>query len=344
MPFGEAASQLAGKGIAATKYILEHRHKASLRDDIHRLGNLMPFMRRQILRQVHMGSLAPWIASRHRDGVSEGTINHGLQIVRRILNLAATEWIDENGQTWLITAPKIKLLPNRSKRKPYPLSWEEQDRLFAELPAHLRVMATFKVNTGLRDADVCGLLWDDEVPVPELGMPVFIIPAERVKDTGSRRRDDRLVVLNSFAAGIIEDQRDRHATHVFSYDKAPITRMGNSAWYGARKRADLDHVRVHDLKHTFGRRLRAAGVSFEDRQDLLGHRSSRMTTHYSAGELRNLITMAEKVARRGGHESVPLILLKRQIGRLPQNARNRFSGGKMQGAEAIEMIGSGGGT
>jgi hypothetical protein len=25
------------------------------------------------------------------------------------------------------------------------------------------------------------------------------------------------------------------------------------------------------LKHTFGGRLRAAGVSFEDRQDLLGH-------------------------------------------------------------------------
>ena len=35
----------------------------------------------------------------------------------------------------------------------------------------------------------------------------------------------------------------------------------------------LHQVRVHDLKHTFGRRLRAAGVSFEDRQDLLGHRS-----------------------------------------------------------------------
>jgi hypothetical protein len=32
-------------------------------------------------------------------------------------------------------------------------------------------------------------------------------------------------------------------------------------------------VRVHDLEHTFGRRLRAAGAGFEDRQDLLGHRS-----------------------------------------------------------------------
>jgi hypothetical protein len=30
------------------------------------------------------------------------------------------------------------------------------------------------------------------------------------------------------------------------------------------------------MKHTFGRRLRAAGVSFEDRQDLLGHK--RMST------------------------------------------------------------------
>jgi integrase len=65
--------------------------------------------------------------------------------------------------------------------------------------------------------------------------------------------------------------------------------MLNSAWKRARKRAVLDQVRVHDLKYTFGRRLRAAGVSFEDRQDLLGHRSGRITTHYSAAELGKLI-------------------------------------------------------
>jgi hypothetical protein len=36
-------------------------------------------------------------------------------------------------------------------------------------------------------------------------------------------------------------------------------------------------------------------VTFEDRQDLLGHRSSRITTHYSQAELTNLIEAAEKV-------------------------------------------------
>ena len=48
----------------------------------------------------------------------------------------------------------------------------------------------------------------------------------------------------------------------------------------------------------FGRRLRAAGVSFEDRQDLLGHKSSRITTHYSSAELNNLIDAANRVCDR----------------------------------------------
>lgn len=62
--------------------------------------------------------------------------------------------------------------------------------------------------------------------------------------------------------------------------------------------ARLSHVRVHDLKHTFGRRLRAAGVRFEDRQDLLGHRSGRITTHYSSAELQNLYEAANRVCEK----------------------------------------------
>ena len=50
--------------------------------------------------------------------------------------------------------------------------------------------------------------------------------------------------------------------------------MNNTAWENARQRTNLTQVRVHDLKHKFGRSLRAAGVSYEDRQDLLGHKSN----------------------------------------------------------------------
>jgi integrase len=88
--------------------------------------------------------------------------------------------------------------------------------------------------------------------------------------------------------------------------------MNNTAWQSARKRADLAQVRVHDMKHTFGRRLRAAGVSYEDRQDLLGHRSGRITTHYSAAELQNLIDAANRVCGEDSRKSPALVLLKQK--------------------------------
>ncbi|WP_423064316.1 tyrosine-type recombinase/integrase [Candidiatus Paracoxiella cheracis] len=71
-----------------------------------------------------------------------------------------------------------------------------------------------------------------------------------------------------------------------------------TGWQAARVRAGLSDVRVHDLRHTFGRCLRAMGVSYEDRQDLLGHKSGRMTTHYSSAEIRNLIESANLICQR----------------------------------------------
>jgi len=89
-----------------------------------------------------------------------------------------------------------------------------------------------------------------------------------------------------------------HPTHVFSFRGTPVGRMYASAWRDGRIRAGLPDLRVHDLKHTFGRRLRAAGVSFEDRQDLLGHKSGRMATHYSQAKLEHLIAAAIRFAER----------------------------------------------
>ena len=88
--------------------------------------------------------------------------------------------------------------------------------------------------------------------------------------------------------------------------------MNHSGWQSARRRAGLYQVRVHDLKHTFGRRLRAAGVSYEDRQDLLGHKSGRITTHYSAAELENLIEAANRACGENSRKSPALVLLKQK--------------------------------
>jgi len=71
--------------------------------------------------------------------------------------LVASEWMDDRGITWLEIAPKIKLLPGKDARSPCPLPRGEQGLLFRQRPDYLARMALFKVNTGLREQEVCGL-------------------------------------------------------------------------------------------------------------------------------------------------------------------------------------------
>ncbi|MGB6067281.1 MAG: tyrosine-type recombinase/integrase [Desulfomonilaceae bacterium] len=292
---------------AATKFLSE-TDKASIRCDASYLKMMDPFIGGLSLTSIHMATLQPFIELKKQQGRKKRTINYALQVVRHILNLAAGEWMDEHGLTWLAAPPKIKLLTEDDKRSPYPMSWEEQLKLFSALPGYLAKMALFAVNTGCREQEVCGLRWEWEIPIPELSTNAFIIPGKAVKN-----RQDRLVVLNKVAKAVVEEMRGVHLEYVFSYRGKRLRNMNNRAWKETREKVGLRLVRVHDLKHTFGRRLRSAGVSFEDRQDLMGHKSSRITTHYSKAEIANLIAAANVVCEQQSRKSPALVILNKKI-------------------------------
>jgi len=159
--------------------------------------------------------------------------------------------------------------------------------------AHLQGMALFAVNTGLRDSNVCGLQWPWEVPLPELGQSVFVVPAESCK---SNR--DHVVILNDAAWSIVQGQRGLHPIWVFAFRSQRIESMNNTGWQNARHAVGLDRMRVHDLRHTFACRLRAAGVSQEDRCALLGHAEHSMSGHYASGDVGRLVELANLVPIR----------------------------------------------
>ena len=292
---------------AATRYLEENMHLASIGDAAMHLRHLDPYIGDLSLDRVHLGTLQGFIKDRQGQGVKNRTVNAGLSLVRRILNLSSRLWRDENGLTWLEAPPLIQMLPLTDGRKPSPLSWEEQRRLFQVLPDHLARMCLFKVNTGCREQEVCGLRWDWEVPVPELNTSVFIVPGARVKN-----REDRLVVLNRVSRSVIEGQRRIHPEFVFTFKGKPIQCINNSGWQRARREVGLEFVRVHDLKHTFGRRLRAAGVPLETRRVLLGHTNGDITTLYSAPELEELIAASERVCEQDSGKTPALVVLKRK--------------------------------
>jgi integrase len=194
---------------------------------------LLPHVGHLEPRQVLDATLASFIAERLSAGVAATTINRSLEVVRTILYGAARSYRDDDGRPWLDALPPLLTMLPESRRQPYPITWQEQDRLFPMLPDHLQRMVLFAVNTGLRDNNVCGLAWEWEVFVPEIERSVFVVPNYAFK---SRR--PHVVILNDAAWSIIQAQRGRHPIWVFPYRGQRIGTMNNNGWQQAHKPAE----------------------------------------------------------------------------------------------------------
>lgn len=288
---------------AAARFVDEYGHKRSLDRDISTLKAVMPYIGDMWLSKIHAGVLDSFIKDRKTAEISAGTLNRDMAIIRRVLSLSARLWRDEQGRPWLDTVPMLPTVQGE-KRKPRPISKAEQDRLLEQMPKYLAEMVLFALHTGLRDQEICGMRWDHECKVSGLDTSVFIISEARAKN-----ERERIVPLNAVARSIVQSRRGNKSDFVFDFEGRKLDRMNNKAWRKAREQVGLKDVRVHDLRHTFAMRLRAAGVGFEDRQDLLGHHAGRITTHYSKVEIGRLIDCVELLCQ----STAPELTLIRRI-------------------------------
>src|SRR5262249_739553 len=120
---------------AACRFLTENREKLrSIDDAAWHVELLDPWIGELAIEGVYDETLEQFKAHRlNIDQVSLTTVNRSLELVRRILNLCARKYRHSNGLTWLETAPLISVdvkAARRKARRPYPLSWDEQDLLF----------------------------------------------------------------------------------------------------------------------------------------------------------------------------------------------------------------------
>ena len=271
---------------AAAQHLLRKRHLRSIRGVARYLDLLVERIGQVPVRHVHQATLDPLIADLKAKGAKAATINYVIANCRAVLTTAARV-LRDGDKPWLDTVPLLQLLPITDAAKAYPLSWDEQTRLLAELPGHLAKMALYGLHTGCREGEITGLRWEWEHRFD--GSSVFVIPGQYTKNG-----QDAMVVLNSVAQSIVDGERGKHPTHVFSYEGKRILRMHTHAWRMAWRRAGLpdgDDTRrgIHNLRHTVGRRLRAAGVSEATRRAIL-HHGTKGDVHerYAPADLREI--------------------------------------------------------
>ena len=201
--------------------------------------------------------------------------NRVVDLLSRLFNMAEAWGVAPDGGNPCRFVQKYK---ERSRER--FLSEEEFGRLgrvLDELEAEGKVAANavaairLLMLTGCRRGEIVTLRWEDvDLEAGELRL--------RDAKTGPRQ-----VALSPAAVRVLSAIR-RHADNPWVIaGRKPGTRLGNlnASWLVVRDRAELENVRLHDLRHSFASRALALGESLSMIGRLLGHRKVQTTARYA---------------------------------------------------------------
>jgi len=170
---------------------------------------------------------------------------------------------------------------------------DEFERLKRELPPHLKLAAEFAVLTGLRMRSMLQLTWDR----------VDLGAARRARVPHSQMKGARSFgfPLSSAAVAVLKRCRKLHpaGSRVFQYEGAPVDDCNTAAFQKAVKRAQLEPLRWHDLRHTFASWAVQGGVTLHELMQLGDWKSYSMVLRYGHLAPDQLSKAAELVAQKG---------------------------------------------
>jgi integrase len=149
------------------------------------------------------------------------------------------------------------------------LSVEEQERLLAVAPPHLRRIIVFAVNTGCRLGEIVGLKGED-VDLQAAALTISHTKSGRV----------RVIPINGEVRAVLRESTVNRGGFVFGYNGNRILRSSRS-WESALGKARVPHLRFHDLQHTAITRMVLAGRDLATVKEIAGHADISVTMRYS---------------------------------------------------------------
>ena len=263
---------------AALKFLDETTHKRSQSKDKGILRWLDPLFGGKYLDEIDRQIIDHVKASRLEVGTAS-TANRYLALIRTILRKAHYEW------EWLDRIPKVTLYREPDGRV-RSLTHDEFARLHAELPPHLADMALFTVATGLRQANVAKLEWQEV----SLERHHAWIPAHKYKNGRPHA-----VPLNDVAMSVLLAQVGKSSEYVFTFRGKSVANVSTKAWWAALERAGIKDFRWHDLRHTFATWHRQAGTPTHELQRLGGWQTMAMVERYAHVAPEGLQTAANRL-------------------------------------------------
>lgn len=241
--------------------------------------------------EINRHDVKEWVAELRADECSPELVKRIVHLFSASMTAALDAEIIESNP-----AARLKLEGGEVATERY-LTREEYEAIREQLPTDGdQLVADILVNTGMRWGEMAGLHWNR---VNLLQRQVRVAEAHDEIDgkikaypKGKKVRDVPLTDALVKALGTPGGRDGCEVEHavgicrsslVLTTERGRALRNSNwsDIWRDAVERADVGHVRIHDLRHTYASWLLQAGVSLAEVGRLLGHESTQTTARYA---------------------------------------------------------------
>ncbi len=252
---------------------LLERYRATilpLKRSAYQEGYILNALGRQSFAKLPMARIRPEHIARFRDErltkVSASTLNRTLVVLSHVFETARTEWGFEGLENPVAKIRKPRPNPSRTRR----LTADEEKRLIAALARSrnpiLLPLTQFALETGMRLSEMLGLRWehvDFETRMAEIVL--------------TKNGRGRHVPLSERALRLLHDRRQADPVGPFLSTPSAV----KQAWRRSVRRAGLEDLHFHDLRHEAISRLFERGLSLPEVALISGHSDPRMLIRYT---------------------------------------------------------------
>lgn len=231
-----------------------------------------------------------------KDELAAGTtIRGGLRAAATVNRLLASlshaftkaiewEWAERN------PVKGVSRLTEPAGRDRY-LSDDERTNLLAackELDATLYLVVVLALSTGARRGEIMGLEWKD------INWQMGFATLRRTKNN-----ETRAMPLVGLAMELLKEHREtRQLTDklVFPHPTDRIRPWNfETPWRKAKKQAEIEDFRFHDLRHSAASYLAMGGASLAEIAEILGHKTLQMVKRYAHLSNEHVSSVVEKM-------------------------------------------------
>lgn len=255
-------------------YIKVHVKPSTAKRYVQIIGHLSTFLDTLEDPPAKLSQITPSLVEQYKfhrlDFVKPQTVNYEITCLHHFFRYAVDmKYIQSN------PAQDIKKIRKPARKAPRFLSKDEINTVLPELRPRARNMIEVLLNTGMRWGELQNLEWTD---VNWSDRQIHI----RVKDEWSPKGGERKIPINDKVQQILKTlaKTDRWVFASRTGSRVKHYLIWDTFKKACRK-AKLENVTLHTLRHTFASHLVMAGVDLATVSKLLGHKDISTTMIYS---------------------------------------------------------------